>query len=84
MFVSSVCWRGRTITLKVKYADFESVTRRQTLAGAINDVDALKEQAYRLLNPVFPSKKAIRLLGVSLSSFGNEEGGEKRQMQLVI
>lgn len=70
--VSGICQarslKGRTITLKVKYSDFETVTRRMTLAGAVNDADRIQAMAYQLLDAIFPTARGIRLLGVSLSS----------------
>lgn len=59
---------GRTVTLKVKYADFQQITRSRTLPNAIDGTAALIEIAGRLLDTVFPATKGIRLLGVTLSS----------------
>ncbi|MGE0151543.1 MAG: DNA polymerase IV [Reyranellaceae bacterium] len=64
--------RGRTVTLKVKYADFEIVTRRRTEAAAIESQAALETLALALLGGVFPIPKEIRLLGVTLSSLDGE------------
>lgn len=61
---------GKTVTLKVKYADFTLSTRSQTLAEAVNTPDVLEEVAQRLLlNNTEAGKKRIRLLGVSVSQF---------------
>jgi len=59
--------RGRTVTLKVKFADFTIITRSRTMASAIDsriEVDAVSSS---LLSSVFPIPKPIRLLGVSIS-----------------
>lgn len=76
--------KARTVTLKVKYADFESITRRVTLSLAIDDVPSITTQAHLLLNPLFPLTKGIRLLGVSLSSFQPERTAGETQMLLSI
>lgn len=76
--------KARTVTLKVKYGDFESITRRQTVATAIDDAQSITAQAHLLLNPLFPLAKGIRLLGVSLSSFHEEGVIEESQMRLSI
>jgi DNA polymerase IV len=60
--------RGRTLTLKVKFADFRQITRARTYESAIASHVELQEAALSLLAPVFPTEKGIRLLGVSLSS----------------
>ena len=73
----------RTVTLKVKYADFESITRRCTLANPSNHPTAITRAAHNLLHPIFPPPKGIRLLGVSLSNFGDARAVEA-QMILKI
>ena len=61
--------RGRTVTLKVKYTDFQQVTRSRSLAGVIEERVALERISLDLLRGQFPLKKGIRLLGISLSTF---------------
>lgn len=65
--------RGRTVTLKVKYADFRQITRRQTRPAPIPDAAALTGTAAALLRPLVPPPLGIRLLGVTLSSFAPPE-----------
>jgi DNA polymerase IV len=64
--------RGRTVTLKAKYADFRQITRSRSLDVPIDSRDALKELVGQLLEPLFPVEKGIRLLGVTLSSLDTE------------
>ncbi|MER9278404.1 hypothetical protein NKL07_00070 [Mesorhizobium sp. C280B] len=59
---------GRTVTLKVKYADFRQITRRRTSQQIIRSQAELQTMAISLLDPVFPVEKGIRLLGVTISS----------------
>lgn len=66
---------GRTVTLKVKYADFRQITRSRTLSTAFGSAAELEATADALLEPLFPVEKGIRLLGVTLSSL-DEKGGE--------
>jgi DNA polymerase-4 len=61
--------RGRTVTLKVKFADFELISRSRTVAGAVGSRGELESAASDLLKALFPMKKAVRLLGVSISGF---------------
>lgn len=63
---------GRTVTLTVKYADFELISRRRTVAGAVNGRDELELISAELLKALFPMARAVRLLGVSISGFSHE------------
>jgi DNA polymerase-4 len=61
--------RGRTVTLKVKFADFELISRSRTVASLVGSRGELELAASDLLKAIFPTKKAVRLLGVSISGF---------------
>lgn len=65
--------RGRTITLKVKYADFQQITRSRTLPRFVEGASDLDEVAGSMLAELFPVSKGIRLLGVTLSSLDDGE-----------
>jgi DNA polymerase-4 len=67
--------RGRTVTLKVKYADHQRISRRVTLARATTDGQRVADEAVRLLATV-PEIEArgVRLTGVSLSALEPREG----------
>jgi len=61
---------GKTITLKFKYFDFEQHTRSKTLDCFINDKETLLNEALTLISkPGYP-EKPVRLLGITLSNFG--------------
>ena len=59
---------GRTVTLKVKFTDFQQVTRSRTLPRLVLGADEMLEVAQTMLADLFPVVKGIRLLGVTLSS----------------
>jgi len=59
---------GRTVTLKLRYADFRQVTRARTLPAPIADRDNLMATALALLAPLEPVEQGIRLLGLTLSN----------------
>lgn len=59
---------AKTVTLKVKYADFNQITRSRTVTAPLASPDALEEIVSQLLMAIFPTGKGIRLLGVILSS----------------
>ena len=60
--------RGRTVTLKVKFANFRQITRSRTGEVAVTTRSELEQLGGALLAPLFPVTKGIRLLGISLSS----------------
>jgi DNA polymerase-4 len=60
--------RGRTVTLKVKYRDFEVITRSRTLAAPVATEAELAKISIELLSCLMPPAKGIRLLGVALSN----------------
>jgi DNA polymerase-4 len=62
-------WRGRVVTLKLRYADFESITRRTTLPRPTDDGDAIYRSVRADLVRADLSR-AVRLTGVSVSGFG--------------
>ena len=64
--------RGRTVTLKVKFANFRVMTRSRTGQTQITTRSELEQLSNALLEPVFPVARGIRLLGVSLSSLAEE------------
>jgi DNA polymerase-4 len=68
--------RGRTVTLKVKFSDFEIITRSRSVSSAIANRNDLARLAIGLLENAMPLPKAVRLLGVSLSSLQGEDGTE--------
>jgi DNA polymerase-4 len=74
--------RGRTVTLKAKYADFHQVTRSRT-GLTLSTESAVEAVVYPLLQSLFPVSKGIRLLGVTLSSFGDETKNAQ-QLRLSI
>ncbi|MEM7669109.1 MAG: DNA polymerase IV [Pseudomonadota bacterium] len=59
---------GRTITLKLKTAKFQTVTRQVRLEEATNLADVLFAQGEKLLDPVI-DRGPFRLLGIGLSNF---------------
>ena len=67
--------RGRTVTLKIKYGDFKLNTRSRTLERQVSELDIISETARELLRSTSLAGVRVRLLGISLSNFG--EGRRK-------
>src|SRR6185437_5355550 len=68
--------RGRTVTLKVKFYDFEIITRSRSAPLLVSGRDDLERLAVALLQAEMPLPKSVRLLGVSLSSLQTEGQAE--------
>ncbi len=60
---------GRTVTVKVKFADFQQITRSRSYAGAGVRHAQLRQASLDLIRSVFPPEKGIRLVGVTVSNF---------------
>ena len=60
------------MTLRIKFADFEIITRSRSVSSAVADRGDLARLAIGLLENAMPLPKAVRLLGVSLSSLQGE------------
>jgi DNA polymerase-4 len=76
--------RGRTATLKVKFADFEQITRSRSVGKGIANQRDLQEIALELLRGLAPMKKRVRLLGVTLSSLGPPDDRPSNQMSFEL
>jgi DNA polymerase-4 len=70
--------RGRTVTLKVKFNDFEIITRSRSVPGPVASREDLERLAVALLQNEVPFPRPVRLLGVSLSSLQSEEQKESQ------
>jgi DNA polymerase-4 len=58
--------RAKTVTLKLKHADFKQVTRSTTLRVPVQSSDKIYSEASRLLAD-YPLKKQVRLIGVGVT-----------------
>lgn len=67
---------SRTVTLKVKYANFKSVTRQTTLEQPVHKSDAIEGAARTLLEELELERK-VRLIGVGVSNL-SELGSVKK------
>jgi len=63
----------RTVTLKIKYADFKQITRSKSLLEPSGSHDIINALAKELLLQTSPQGSKIRLLGISVSNFNHTE-----------
>ena len=66
----------RTVTIKVRYSDFTTITRSHSQAPPTRDADALAARACALLERTEAGVRAVRLLGVSVHNLSSEGGAD--------
>ena len=78
--------KGRTITLKLKYFDFQSITRSVTIDEPADNATVIMKHIRPLLSKTEAGKKKVRLLGISVSNFDDQEAnvGKSRQLPLPL
>jgi DNA polymerase IV len=74
--------RGRTVTVKIKWADFQISTRSRSMEMTIHTREKLHQLALGLIRSVFPLPKGIRLVGVTLSNFQAQSSTEAAELTL--
>lgn len=74
--------KGRTVTVKVKYHDFETVTRSVTLDHFTDDAQEIGSCASALIESTEAGIRPVRLLGITLSNLDLDERASKSGEQL--
>lgn len=72
---------GRTLTIKIKFADFKQMTRSRTLQNYIRDFDTLHKEVTAIRKSLDLEGSKIRLMGVSISNLDTEDRDD-RQLHL--
>ena len=68
---------GRTVTVKVKYADFRIITRSRSHPVPVRSRELLHATSLELIRLVLPTEVGIRLVGVTVSNFQGVEVEEE-------
>ncbi len=76
--------KGHTITLKIKYFDFQSITRSITVDEPVDNASVMMKYVKPLLSKTEAGRKKIRLLGISISSFEDQESDIETCGQLLL
>ncbi len=74
---------GRTATIKIKFADFQQITRARSIATATNSRETLHGLVRTLAATVLPPEKPIRLVGVTVSGFDDLRDGTPGDLPLL-
>ena len=64
--------KGVTVTLKIRYSDFKTVTRSRSLVKETDDSGTIMKHVKELLETTDADSKKVRLLGITLSNFSRE------------
>ena len=75
---------GKTLTLKIKFADFKQITRSKTIHNKLDNFELLHKTAKWLLTTQQLSDKSIRLLGLSVSNAEETDNPEAIQFTLDL
>ena len=76
--------KGKTITLKVKYYDFQTITRSLTVTEPVTDIRSIMKYIQFLLNNTLAGKKKVRLLGITISNFLDNSSSAPKYIQLSL
>ena len=75
---------GRTVTLKVRYEDFTTVTRSITQPAPVAAPEILEQCGVLLLARTEAGKRKVRLMGLSVSGFPHEDPAKAVQLELPL
>ena len=71
--------RGRTVTVKIKWADFQQSTRSRSFTTVVASRVELQQASLDLIRSVYPPRLGIRLVGVTLSNFRAAANGREQR-----
>jgi DNA polymerase-4 len=74
---------GRTLSIKVKYDNFELITRSMTFNAPLQHYEQISPLLQELLLKTDAGQRKVRLLGVGVSNLSGDDG-EKKQRQLEL
>lgn len=75
---------ARTLTIKVKYADFQQVTRSKTLPEPFTAAESIRPVLAELLARTDAGKRRVRLLGVGVSNLQPQSPAQKLQQTSLL
>jgi DNA polymerase-4 len=74
----------RTVTIKVRYSDFTTITRSHSASPPTRDTDDIARRAVMLLDKTEAGTRPVRLLGASVHNLVDPEHGEHHEADLPL
>lgn len=74
--------KGKTLTLKLKFNDFETINRSKTVGHYISEEEEIMSISRELIMKELPAKKGIRLIGLTISNLENAQESIPQQLTL--
>ncbi len=75
---------GKTVTVKIKFADFTQITRSKTTVFSLDSQALIESHALGLLDKVDMQDQRVRLLGVTISNFHDQDIMDEVGIQLSL
>lgn len=84
---------GKTVKIKLRWSNFETLTRQKTLETMTDREEEIFEAAFALLKEIRPTQRAVRLIGVGVSNLGpplrqlslwDQEAKKSRELEQVL
>ena len=72
-------YEAKTVTVKIRFEDFDTLTRARTLPAETDELDILRKAAFECLGRI-ELKKRVRLVGVRVTGLKPKNGAEGKQM----
>jgi DNA polymerase IV len=76
--------KGKTFTVKIKFSDFKQITRSKTIENYSCDIDIIKQISKELILNENLINKEIRLLGISMSNFEEEDSINQLELDFNV
>jgi DNA polymerase-4 len=76
--------KAKTVTIKVRYADFTTVTRSHTGERPTSDAEEIARRAQALLRRTAAGRRPVRLLGVGVHNLGSADAAGPATGQLAL
>ncbi len=76
--------RGKTITIKIRYGDFETHTRSKSIKEPTASYEEIASVSRKLLLEPQPPERGVRLLGVTLSNLVHKDDEPEKEDQLNL
>ena len=76
--------RGRTVTLKLRSADFHTLTRARSVPHAIGSADEFVALGGHLLAALLPLRQPVRLMGLTMSALETDDQADQSGVEGVV